>query len=77
MATIVVRGLDKAVKQRLQQQAKTHGRSIEAEIRDILTRAVNPPNIALDLLAAAQSVGGIDELPIPERTDHAEAISLP
>jgi plasmid stability protein len=35
MSTIVVRGLDESVKQQLAAQAKEHGRSMEAEARDI------------------------------------------
>lgn len=73
MSSIVVRGLDESVKTRIAVQAKQHGRSMEAEVRDILTRAATRPNIGLALLHAGQSIGGIDELPVPERTDTARA----
>lgn len=76
MSSIVVRGLDESVKARLADQAKQHGRSMEAEVREILTRAATRPNIGLALLHAAQSVGGIDELPVPERTDIARAVDF-
>lgn len=71
MASIIVRGLDDAVKQQLAMQAKEHGRSMEAEARDILTKAARRPHIGSALLAAAQDVGGVDELPIPARADVA------
>ena len=40
MAQVVVRNLDETVKKRLQQRAARRGRSMEAEIRDILAEAV-------------------------------------
>ncbi|GAA1234657.1 Arc family DNA-binding protein [Prauserella halophila] len=76
MSSIVVRGLDDSVKQQLAAQAKEHGRSMEAEVRDILTRAARRPHIGLALLSAAQGVGGVDDLPIPERADVARAVDF-
>lgn len=76
MASIIVRGLDEDVKSELARQAKRHGRSMEAEAREILTAAVKPPNIGLALLAAARSVGGTDDLRIPPRTDDALAVDF-
>ncbi len=38
--TLTVRNLDATVKQKLRQQAALHGRSMEAEARDILARDV-------------------------------------
>ncbi|GAA1480833.1 plasmid stabilization protein [Gordonia sinesedis] len=76
MSSIVVRGLDESVKARLAAQAKEHGRSMEAEVRDILTKAATRPNIGLALLEAAQAAGGVDELPIPERTDTARSVDF-
>jgi plasmid stability protein len=40
MAQLVVRNLEKDVKARLKRQADRHGQSMEAEVRDILRRAV-------------------------------------
>ena len=71
MSSIIVRGLADGVKQRLAAQAKEHGRSMESEVRDILTKAANRPHIGMALLAAAQEVGGVDELMISERDDLA------
>ncbi len=76
MASIIVRGLDDGVKQQLAAQAKGHGRSMEAEVRLILTNAARKPHIGLALLAAAQDVGGIEDLPIPARDDVARAVSF-
>jgi antitoxin FitA len=41
MAQVVVRNLDEHVKQRLKRRAAKRGHSMEAEIREILGRAVN------------------------------------
>jgi plasmid stability protein len=76
MATITVRGLDESVTKSLAAQAKEHGRSMEAEARDILTRAARRPHIGLALMQAAQEVGGIDELPIPARTETARVVDF-
>lgn len=73
MSSIIVRGLDEAVKKQLASQAKEHGRSMEAEVRDILTRAVQRPHIGMALLAAAQELGGVSEFEIPDRNDVARA----
>lgn len=76
MSSIIVRGLDDSVKQQLAAQAKEHGRSMEAEVRAILTQAARRPNIGLALLAAAREVGGVESLPIPERDDTARAVDF-
>jgi len=41
MAQIVVRNIEDDLKERLQRRAAQHGRSMEAEVRDILRDAVN------------------------------------
>jgi plasmid stability protein len=41
MAQIIVRDIENDVKERLQKRAARHGRSMEAEVRDILRDAVN------------------------------------
>jgi plasmid stability protein len=40
MAQIIVRRIEKDVKERLQKRAAQHGRSMEAEVRDILRNVV-------------------------------------
>lgn len=73
MASIIVRDLDDAVKEQIAAQAKENGRSMEAEVRDILTKAAHRPHIGMALLSAAQELGGIEELQVPARGDAARA----
>lgn len=73
LASIIVRGLDESVKRRLASLAKEHGRSMEAEVRDILTRASSPPHIGIALMHVARDVGGAEDLQIPARSDTARA----
>jgi plasmid stability protein len=77
MATILVRKVDESVKRQLRRQAAEHGRSLEAEVREILSHCVNrppqapQPKTGLDLFKGIREVveryGGV-ELPIPPRT---------
>ena len=76
MASIIVRGLDDSVKEQLAAQARSHGRSMEAEVRDILTKAATRPHIGLALARAAQQVGGAADLTIPERSDRARSVDF-
>ena len=76
MPSIIVRGLDDQVKQQLASQAKENGRSMEAEVREILTKAARRPHIGMALLSAAQDVGGVEDLPIPARDDVARAVEF-
>lgn len=72
MADVSVRGLDDHVKERLRVRAAGNGRSMEAEIREILTDAVRPaeePASYVDaLINVFQEVGGVD-LELPQRTE--------
>lgn len=69
MATIVVRNLDEAVKQRLQARAAQHGRSMEAEARRILEEAVRErDNFGVAIIETFRKYGGV-ELDIPARTE--------
>lgn len=45
-STLTIRNLEETVKQMLRMQAASHGRSMEAEARYILTAAVRPPAVA-------------------------------
>lgn len=76
MSSIVVRGLNESVKQRLAAQAKEHGRSMEAEVRDILTRASSRPHVGLALVEAARAAGGDEELLISERSEVARSVDF-
>lgn len=43
MATLTIRNLDDAVRDRLRQRAAEHGHSMEEEVRQILRQPVSPP----------------------------------
>ena len=76
MAAISVRDLDDGVRERLRVRAAQHGRSMEAEIREILTAAVSEPASRADLFTTLLdrfgAVGGID-LPVPPRSSRVRA----
>lgn len=78
MAQLVVRDLDEEVKARLRRRAAEHGRSMEAEARDILTHAVagRHGSIVDALRAAAIRNGGAQDLPIPQRTETQRQVPL-
>lgn len=70
MAQILVRNLPDKVKEGLRQRAEHHGRSVEAEAREILSAAVTiDPVLAWldDSDELRRDFGGV-ELPTPERT---------
>jgi antitoxin FitA len=71
MATITIRGLDEAVKKRLRVRAARHGRSMEAEAREILKIGVatsgREPNLAEQIRALFEPLGGIELPPYPRR----------
>jgi plasmid stability protein len=48
---LTVRDLDPEVKDRLRQRAARHGQSMEAEVRQILTAAVEAEDEPIDLVA--------------------------
>lgn len=76
MAVMTIRGLDDEVRDKLRIRAAQHGRSMEAEIRLILTEAVNSPlertlaDLLLDLRDAAR--GGDFEIPDHVRNARAK-----
>lgn len=80
MAAVSIRDLDDEVRARLRVRAAQHGRSMEAEIRAILTEAVSPPTdstgLAQALLAHFGDLGGLD-LELPARTQAPRAADLP
>lgn len=71
MASIVVRNIDDALKNRLRQRASRHGRSMEEELREILRGALaHEPMTGADLLARIRErFAGLEdvELHIPPR----------
>lgn len=76
MATLTIRDLDEDVKARLRIQAAEHGRSMEAEVRALLTAAVSGrrPSRGLGsfILDQFAEIGGVD-VEIPHRDDPARA----
>jgi plasmid stability protein len=81
MAAISVRDLDDDVAARLKVRAARHGRSMEAEVRAILTGAVAEAedervNLAQALRQRFAAIGGV-EVPVPSRSDLPRAADLP
>jgi plasmid stability protein len=81
MAAISVRGLDDDVAARLRVRAARHGRSMEAEVRAILTGAVTGaederPNLAQVIRQRFAEAGGV-EVPVVARSDMPRAADLP
>lgn len=81
MAAISVRDLDDEVAARLKVRAARHGRSMEAEVRAILTDTVasgesGRPNLAQAIREHFAGIGPT-ELDIPIRQDLPRTASLP
>lgn len=72
MACLTIRNLDDDLKTRLRLQAAQHGCSMEAEVRNILSRALKPPaaenNFALQLRRRFEGLYP-EQLPIPPRQE--------
>ncbi|WP_327176720.1 plasmid stabilization protein [Streptomyces sp. NBC_01335] len=72
MATLTIRGLDDAIHARLRVQAARHGRSMEAEVRAILSEQLEsaPPSRPLGS-RIRERFAGLDgtELDLPARQD--------
>jgi len=73
VATLTIRNVEATVKERLRVRAARHGRSMEAEVRSILSAAVAAdrdqpePNLAEAIRRRFAPLGGVDlELPPPE-----------
>jgi len=79
MSAVSIRNLDDRVKERLRVRAARHGRSMEAEMRAILTAAVTEPAEERGLLHAIRNrfgqLGGV-ELEIPPRSTRPRAAEL-
>ena len=69
MATLTIRNLDAALKERLRVRAAQHGHSMEAEVRAILQDTLNKPerpevNLYQRIRSRFAPLGGVDlELP--------------
>ncbi|MBL6936779.1 MAG: plasmid stabilization protein [Alphaproteobacteria bacterium] len=74
MASITIRNLDDNVKKRLRRQAAENGRSLEAEVREILSRTAEQrterAKTGLDLIRPlldfAEKYGGVELEPFPD-----------
>ncbi len=79
MAALSIRNLDDSVRDKLRIMAAEHGRSMEAEIREILIKAVGSQNEENGLFVTFQdrfsSIGGIN-LEIPQRLVNARSANL-
>jgi plasmid stability protein len=65
MASITIRKLDDTLKSRLRVQAAAHGRSMEAEVVNILSAALSPGpalrgNLAASIRGRFERLGGVD-----------------
>jgi plasmid stability protein len=71
MATLTIRALDDRVRDQLRVQAATHGRSMEAEARAILTEAVASPveRSLVDIMIAMREALEGKGLELPSRAD--------
>ena len=72
MATLTIRDLDDEIRALLRIRAAQHGRSMEAEVREILRNAVTQPATQTGLGSRIHEffadLGDV-ELDLPERTD--------
>jgi antitoxin FitA len=80
VAALSIRDLDDSVKEKLRLRAARNGRSMEAEIRAILTSAVVDEAPRADLFTTLIErfawLGGVD-LDVPARTTSPRAAALP
>lgn len=80
MATLTIRGLDDETKARLRVSAARHGRSMEAEVRNILQEALPAEQasggLGSRIHARFAQVGGVD-LDLPRRSEAPRAATLP
>jgi plasmid stability protein len=69
MSMLTVRNLDPEVKERLRRRAAAHGRSMEAEVRHILTVATQSEEPPSDIVSAImRNFGDIEiTLELPDR----------
>jgi plasmid stability protein len=79
MAAVSIRDLDDSVRERLRLRAARHGRSMEAEMRAILTAAAaeEAPRVGLFTVLADKlaQLGGV-ELDLPSRATPPRAAQL-
>ena len=71
MANLTIRNLDDAVVAKLKAQAKAHHRSLEAELREILSRTARAP-VSLNRRAIAEQIAAMT--PDVPQTDSVELL---
>jgi len=85
MGQLLIRNLDEAIKQRLRERAAEHGRSMEAEVRDIIERAIvgepasaSKPRKSVGELTREifEPLGGVDLPDVRDRTPHKPIVSF-
>lgn len=80
MATLTIRDLDDELRVRLRVRAAQHGRSMEAEVReilrDVLTRPAVHDRLGSRIRQRFATIGGA-ELDLPPRTDVPRGAALP
>ena len=79
MATLTIRDLDEELRARLRVRAAQHGRSMEAEVREILRDALATPpaepHLGSRIRQRFATIGGV-ELELPARTDQPRGATL-
>ena len=80
MATLTIRDLDEELRASLRVRAARHGRSMEAEVREILrdalARPAAPDQLGTRIRQRFATIGGA-ELELPARTDRSRPATLP
>jgi plasmid stability protein len=80
MATLTIRGVDDELRAKLRVRAAEHGRSMEAEVRAILRRALLDPSPAGGLGSRVHqrfaAVGGLEPEPL-QRSELPRTPTLP
>ena len=80
MATLTIRDLDDELRDRLRVRAAHHGRSMEAEVRAILSETLAKPSTTARLGTRIHQrfaeIGGLD-IALPERNERPRAAALP
>lgn len=73
MATLTIRNLDDDLIENLKKQAKRHGRSVEAEVRQILKQNVRPKLSPAEFEALAREISAMTPRDV-QQPDSAELI---
>lgn len=80
MATLTIRDLDEGIRASLRVRAARHGRSMEAEVREILRDALTRPEgdvwLGSRIRQRFAAIGGAD-LDLPSRNDQPRPAPLP